>query len=258
VNNCFDEKERTIESEIHNRWKIYQSFAQSNSKLEQAIQELQDLHDSLFLTTKTVEAIKKISMVDFKSLSEHFKAQSQKARASGNMDLNVSIDEEKRREIRRLLFSLVEIGKKPQSATNAKINKSGRVIEYDPTPEKDLRPQRIIVNSANKSLYPVSDVSPLKVDKGVLDIDMPNTQTKQPFLHFFEAMSQKLHILPIDSLEKELVEWKTVQLNIDFDIPIFHKSIALRNGVILLIGGSWSERKLSKIFQYEPSTDKLR
>jgi hypothetical protein len=33
VNSCFDEKERTIESEIHNRWKVYQSFAQGNIKL---------------------------------------------------------------------------------------------------------------------------------------------------------------------------------------------------------------------------------
>jgi hypothetical protein len=139
-------------------------------------------------------------MVDFKSLCEHFKSQSQKARVSGNMDLNVTIDEDKRREIRRLLFGLVEVGKKPQSTTNQKMDKPGRVIEYDPTPEKDVRSQRIIVNSANKSLYPLSDVTPLKIDKGVFDITMPNTQTKQPFLHFFEAMSQKLHILPLDPL----------------------------------------------------------
>lgn len=54
VNSCFEENERIVENEIRTRWKQYQSVAQNNSKLEQAMQELQVLHDNLFLTTTTV------------------------------------------------------------------------------------------------------------------------------------------------------------------------------------------------------------
>lgn len=164
-----------------------------------------------------------------------------------------------------MLFGMLEIGKKQGPATSLELrdrsarkasaaDKSVRVVEYEPVADKRL----IINSSANRSLYPAQETSPVKSEKGVLEISLPNTTVGRPFLHFFETSSQRLHLLSLEQLEKELIEWRTVNLKIDFDIPAFHKSILLRSGTILLIGGSWPDRKLSKIFQYDPSGERLK
>lgn len=263
VNSYFDENERAVESEIRTRWKQYQSVAQNNGKLEQAMQELQSLHDNLFITTTTVEAIKKVSLIDFKSLCEHFHTQSERARAAGNLELSVTVDEGKRKEIRRLLFSMLEIGKKQQAASSqlfhpsakkAAADRSIRMVEYSSPADKKL----VVRNLANKSLYPTEENSPANTDKGFLEISQPNTVSGRPIMHFFETNSSRLHLLSVEQLEKELLEWHAVELKIDFDIPAFHKSLTLRSGTILLIGGSWPDRKLSSIYKYDPSSERLQ
>ena len=91
------------------------------------------------MTDQTVNTIKRVNKTDFKALCEHFKMQSQRAKSSCNIDLSVTIDEEKRKDIRRLLFSFIEIGSKPERHIQKPLtaDRSQRVVEY--SPEKDIR-----------------------------------------------------------------------------------------------------------------------
>ena len=64
--------------------------------------------------------------------------QSQRAKATGNLELSVTVDEDKRKDIRRLLFSLLESGKKhtpphvehqhSAKKASAAVDKSVRVV----------------------------------------------------------------------------------------------------------------------------------
>ncbi len=114
------------------------------------------------MTDQTVNTIKKINRTDFKALCEHFKMQSQRAKSSCNIDLSVTIDEEKRKDIRRLLYSFIEIGSKahPEKHIEKPVagERSQRVVEY--SPEKDMKSAERKLVPNTKSLYPVIETNP--------------------------------------------------------------------------------------------------
>lgn len=100
-----------------------------------------------------------------------------KLKAAGSVGLTITVDEDKRKEFRRILFGLVEVdSKKPRENS---------VPQNIPSRHHEEQEKRIIINTANKSLYPSVDYSARKTEKGLLDITMSNTMNKSPFLHFF-------------------------------------------------------------------------
>jgi len=60
------------------------------------------------------------------------------------------------------------------------------------------------------------------------ELDFMSTET---FLHFFEGNSKTLHIYRVSNNY-----WMNLDLNIDFDLSYFHKSIALPGGRVFLTG----------------------
>lgn len=78
------------------------------------------------MTDKTVEAIKKTSLIDFVSLVDYFKNQVGKLKVAGNVGVNITVDEEKRKELRKLLFGLVEIDAKKHHQPVLKENVASR------------------------------------------------------------------------------------------------------------------------------------
>jgi len=74
------------------------------------------------------------------------------------------------------------------------------------------------------------------------DIDCP---TK--YLHFFQDNSKKLHILDLEEAKTTgNYKFEELELNINFKIPIWHRSIITRQGVIYLTGGSEANAKRDK------------
>ena len=83
-----------------------------------------------------------------------------------------------------------------------------------------------------------------------------NTNTK--YLHFFQNHENKIHYLDLDQLSitnhNTTQNFQTLQLNINCNIPPFHKSITTSKGHIYLIGGSDSEntkKKLKTTYQFD-------
>lgn len=54
------------------------------------------------------------------------------------------------------------------------------------------------------------------------------------YLHFFQHDENKLHYLDLD----EGVDFQEIQLVLNFQLPDYHKSIAVSNGDLYLIGGT--------------------
>lgn len=76
-----------------------------------------------------------------------------------------------------------------------------------------------------------------------------NTFKETKYLHFFQNDENMLHFLDLESD----VEFAAIQLNINFRVPEFHKSIAVPNGDLYLIGGSLPNNvlKSQKIYKYD-------
>ncbi|KAL4450522.1 hypothetical protein ABPG74_019420 [Tetrahymena malaccensis] len=58
-------------------------------------------------------------------------------------------------------------------------------------------------------------------------------------VHFFQDNSKLFHFLDLSQLSRDPAtqEWQTVELNIAFKIPMFHRSIITPNGKVFLVGG---------------------
>ena len=80
-----------------------------------------------------------------------------------------------------------------------------------------------------------------------------NKNCPRKFLHFFQNNENYLHILNLNELKFNNGNpvFERIRLNIDFQIPRFHKSIATNNGDIYLTGGSLFDRKSQYIYVYD-------
>lgn len=54
-------------------------------------------------------------------------------------------------------------------------------------------------------------------------------------MHFFEDNSRRMHLLMLD---KGVLSWSQIELDINNIIPIYHSSIAVKRGSIMLAGGN--------------------
>lgn len=83
------------------------------------------------------------------------------------------------------------------------------------------------------------------------------------YLHFFQDNSKKLHILDLKKAEKEKkFKFEEIDLDINFRIPIWHRSIITRQGAIYLTGGSGGgvskDQNLNDVYIYDPIDQSLR
>lgn len=71
----------------------------------------------------------------------------------------------------------------------------------------------------------------------IFDFFTPECQLN--IMHFFQDNSKFFHSLDLGSItnDPKTRVWKSVELNINFKIPMFHRSIITPDGKIYLIGG---------------------
>ena len=79
--------------------------------------------------------------------------------------------------------------------------------------------------------------------------------SKRNYLHFFEENTKNLYLLNIEDYSNHIKTFSAIQMDIDFEIPDYHRSIALPNGEIYLIGGEMNllEEKptINSVFSYD-------
>jgi hypothetical protein len=91
-------------------------------------------------------------------------------------------------------------------------------------------------------------------------IETENFFKGEPFLHFFEVSNSTLHLINLNDIKhNEPIRWEVIPLNINFNIPSFHRTTATENGNIFVIGGTSvdSMRKSKAIYQFDPSSKTL-
>lgn len=57
------------------------------------------------------------------------------------------------------------------------------------------------------------------------------------YLHFFQQKSNSLHLFDLEDLSKNILKPLKINLQINFKIPRWHRSICIPNGNIYLTGG---------------------
>jgi len=81
-------------------------------------------------------------------------------------------------------------------------------------------------------------------------------QEQKKILHFFQPKSKVLHILDLGACQTfGTYQFKKIDLEIDFIIPRWHRSIILPNGDIYLFGGADAkntQKKLNNCYIYDP------
>lgn len=63
------------------------------------------------------------------------------------------------------------------------------------------------------------------------------------FLHYFQEGSKKVHFM---NLDRKVMVWETIDLDIGFEIPLFSSTLAARRDVVMLAGGIENARKTTQ------------
>lgn len=91
----------------------------------------------------------------------------------------------------------------------------------------------------------------------MLQISMKNSTVNPPIMCRFKENTKQLYLLP---LSESPLKFKTVELNIDFKIPLKYMSLSLPSGSIMLFGGAdpeYKARKSNRSYLYEPGQNTL-
>ena len=78
------------------------------------------------------------------------------------------------------------------------------------------------------------------IDENQLKIHQPDyyeRECKRNYLHYFEEQTKNIYLLNIEDYSNHLKNFSAIELDINFEIPDYHRSISTPNGDIYLIGG---------------------
>ena len=203
-------------------------------KLRKIIDKLEKLNISIN-NRDTLYTIKSILLRDLDEEYEQMKFEINKE--MGNMNGNrpnqfvIDIDDNRLKNIYQELEQFVIISDQFNNSTAKQINS--------------------LTSSKQAHLTPGKVHNDIQVNCN--DYFDPNVYKK--YIHFFQHKSKNLHLLDLDLVEQENVcEFERVELNIDFKIPRWHRSLVTPFSEIYLTGGvdiNNSEIKLKKSYVYD-------
>lgn len=90
-----------------------------------------------------------------------------------------------------------------------------------------------ILNKNSDEFLAITELGKVMANKEATNYDIS-------YLHYFQEGSKKVHIL---NLERKVLVWDTIDMDLGFDIPLFSATIAARRDCILLAGGIDNSRK---------------
>jgi len=228
------------------------NYSDVGEKIQSLIRELEHLMYNVD-SPACVPTVKKICMIDLKALLEKFRTDVRHTlNVRENLASNfseITIDESLFPDVTEMIQRYLSIGRKEirrLEKTNYEYNYPvDDNIQEDPGFFKFHKEYR----NDQKEQFPVT----------LPDYFDPSCSRK--YLHFFQNHENRFHYININGLNKNSrPQFENVELNIDFRIPPFHKSIAIPNGDIYLIGGSDdqdSSRKLSTTYLFNWQNNSL-
>ena len=96
-----------------------------------------------------------------------------------------------------------------------------------------------------------------KSGKEIIGMNTFSNNSPRRYLHFFQHDQNILHYLDLDSGS----QFQTINLNLNFKLPDFHKSISISNGDLFLIAGADSnapQKKVPNIYKYDFQNNTLQ
>ena len=89
--------------------------------------------------------------------------------------------------------------------------------------------------------------------------DYFDSRTKKKYLHFFPNGQKLLYLLNLEKISSSS-SFEIIEMDIDFSVPRFHKSLITPDGTIFLLGGTStdSNRKNEDIFFYDYNKNTLK
>ena len=222
--------------------------------MKNVIKDLDYMKSKLEKTNK-VDSIKKISILDVRHLIEKFRKEIHLVMDTKSIyPINIVINENRLqnyflKELEKLI-SLERIPQMNEKEENDNDNEEENKEFTMCTPQKTSNIKGIKVNFIKSS--PKSKKYSTLADKqqkqtyhaiDKFNITMGDTfdinEKIKPFLHFFQNNSKDLHLFYLqDLVKKNEVQFEKIQLDIEFNIPNFHKSVNLPNGDLYLVGGT--------------------
>ena len=174
-------------------------------------------------------------------------------------NIKLEMNPEKRDMLRRSLNELIGVRNKNDNKSMAISYNQSRGYQKEVRPKQ--KPMKVSKNmQASKGINSPYQLNPqmLSADRilhqNSFRIQMQNYFKTQPFLHFFQTTNSTLHIMNINSIKQgQALKWNIVPLDIDFQIPPFHRTIATEDGNIYILGGTIknTERKSRAIYQFD-------
>jgi len=228
------------------------NYSDVGEKIQSLIRELEHLMYNVD-SPSCVPTVKKICMIDLKALLEKFKTDVRHTlNVRENLASNfseINIDESLFPDVTELIQRYLSIGRKEIR----RLEKSNFEYNYPVNDHIQEDPGFLQFHreyhNDQKEQFPVTSS----------DYFEPGSSRK--FLHFFQNHENRFHYINLNGLSRNSrPNFESIELNIDFRIPPFHKSIAIPNGDIYLIGGSDDQdasRKLSTSYLFDWSSHSL-
>lgn len=245
-------------------------FSDVGEKIRSLIQEIEHLMYNVD-TPNCIPTVKKICMIDLKALLEKFRSDVnhtiQMREALSGSFAELVIDESRVYNIHDEILKYMTLVKKPDRLP------SERNSYYHNYAQEEQYSRNEIAKSSYFNNYPqdvsrndfTNDLAFLQFHKDykndpsekfpVTVADYFEANCPKKFLHFFQSHENRFHYIDLTRISPNTKpQFESVDLNINFNIPAFHKSIVIPNGDIYVVGGCDGEdpnKKMNTTFLYD-------
>jgi hypothetical protein len=217
---------------------------ETSEKIRNLTGELEHLLNNVE-SPSCIQTVKKILMIDSKTMLDKTRFEVNKTLEYRNYLANsfsdITFDENRLYGLPEILSKCIGVQHKEDRVQNqGDVSMiKGNVSDFDMQPSQGnaiLKYHKTYFNDINVK-FPV-------IAQDYFD---SNCQTK--YLHFFQNHENRLHFLDVEDLAttRNGPAPQSVELDISFSIPPFHKSIVTPKGDIFLVGGSDSDNSKRKL-----------
>ena len=249
----FDDVEFEYVKKINETVKKLNGGGDISDKLRTLLSELDYLLCGIE-SPNSIETVRKICMIDTKALLEKFKRD-----VDSNLGLRqnmmhnfseIKVDDGMIPRIHENLYKYLSLIHKDEEGTKKSANNNTK---------QTWDQQKFDNHSQNNTSHNAYDIKPPEEEEdkyGLLQfhkmfhnnasikfpinlVDYFEQGCQRKYLHFFQNHENRLHYIDLDKfISTQKANFEAIELNINFRIPPFHKSISIPNGDIYLVGGS--------------------
>ncbi|CAD8151879.1 unnamed protein product [Paramecium pentaurelia] len=242
----FKQQENLLETKVKENQLKVRNIGGIFQKIETVIEQLEILRNSLLTSSDPFLYFHKACRLDVKSLLDRYKSDLKKSIKSKELDpINVHIDEHKLFNLKNELSKIVIIHTNDieDSGDNVSVLSKNKDQSINYSIQGHNGPQ--MNNAQNENIHFLQKQSKQQMSNvGDIDDPLQGTMTNHEFSivrpNYFQGQLKFLHFMINRSKIMKIADLQTKQwltLQIDYQVPAFHKSIVTPNGDVYISGG---------------------